>query len=274
MSRYFLFIIIYLSSLIAFSQTPSFEDISDSDLDTIVKEFSTAFVHTTATPPTSLGKTFGVEAGILVGASESPGIEAISQRVDPNSEIQYMPHLWLIGGVSVPFGISVELNILPELEVEGLKMSHLSTGLKWSVTDQFLKDLPFDLAIRTYYTRSEISYEDTVSDANFPLTTNINVAFENTMIGGDTLFGVDAGLVEPYLGIGYVNTEGKLSGRSSTGTPYSLFDDQISSEKSSTQDSVRLIAGASFHLTAFNVSVEYTNVFSTHRLSLKTGLQF
>lgn len=269
-----IFVLLLQLGSVAFSQVPTLDSISNEDLDTIVKEFSTGFVHTSATPPTSLGKVFGVEAAMIAGINESPGVEAISQRIDPQSEVKYLPHLWLLGGFSVPYGVSVELNVLPELDIENLKMNHMSAGIKWSVTDKFLKGLPFDLAIRTYYSKSEMSYVQTVSNPSFPATSTVKVSFENVMVGGDTLFGVDLGMLEPYGGVGFVSTTGTLRGTATTSTPYSLFDDLVSDQKESKQSSVRLLAGCMFHLTALNIGLEYTNLFATHRVSAKLGVQF
>ncbi|MCJ8275798.1 MAG: hypothetical protein HRT44_12250, partial [Bdellovibrionales bacterium] len=136
----FLFLIItFFFSLNLWAQVPTLDSISDEDLGIVVKEFAANFVHTSATPPTSLGKVFGVEAAMIIGGTESPGVESISQQVDPQSEVKYIPHAWLLGGVSVPYGVSIELNVLPELDIEGLEMRHTSAGLKWSITDQFFK---------------------------------------------------------------------------------------------------------------------------------------
>ncbi len=265
---------VFLISPAGHANAPTFDSLSDGDLETIVKEFSSNFVHTSVTPPTSLGKVFGVEAAMIVGLTESPGVKQISQSIDPQSDIEYLPHAWLLGGMSVPYGISIELNILPELDLQDIEMKHTSVGLKWSVTDQFLKNLPFDLAVRTYYTTSEIRFRQTVSNPGFPATSDVDVSFKNTMIGGDTLLGFDFSIVEPYVGIGFVSSEGRLAGAATTNTPYSLFDDLSSREKSTRQDSARLIAGAQFHLAVLNIGIEYTQVFSTNRLTAKLGLQF
>ena len=258
----------------ALGATPTLDSLSDAELSTVVKEFAANFVHTSATPPTSLGKVFGIEAAMVVGLTESPGVQSLSKSIDPQSEIKYLPHAWVVGGVSVPYGVSIELNILPELDLQDIKMKHSSVGLKWSVTDQFFKDLPFDLAIRTYYTLSEVSYRQSVTNPSFPATTTVDVSFKNTMIGGDTLLGVDLGIAEPYFGVGFVNTKGKLAGVATTATPYSLFDDLSSREKTSSQDSVRLIGGMQVHLASINIGLEFSRVFSTNRLSAKMGLQF
>ncbi len=265
---------VILSGKFAFGESPTFDQISDQELDTIVREFSSNFVHTSATPPTSLGKVFGVEAAMITGLTESPGVKQISQSIDPQSDVEYLPHAWLLGGVSVPYGISVELNVLPELDLQDLEMKHTSVGLKWSVTDQFFKGLPFDLAVRTYYTTSEVRFRQTISNPSYPATSDVDVSFKNTMVGGDTLLGFDLKVVEPYVGIGFVRSKGELSGVSTTSSSYSMFEDMSSRQKSSEQESARWIAGAQFHLAVLNIGLEYTQVFSTRRLSAKLGMQF
>lgn len=256
------------------ANVPTLDSLSDEDLGTVVKEFGANFVHTSATPPTSLGKVFGVEAAMIVGLTESPGVRSLSQSIDPESDIGQIPHAWLLGGFSVPYGVSVEINMLPEVDLQDLEMKHTSVAVKWSVTDQFFKNLPFDMAIRTYYTTSEISFRQTVTNPSFPATSSVDVSFKNTMIGGDTLFGFDLGVIEPYAGIGFVNVDGRLSGASTTETPYSLFDDLTSQQKSVKTDSTRMIAGLRINLLAFNIGLEYSQLFSTSRVSAKMGLQF
>ncbi|MCB0378525.1 MAG: hypothetical protein KDD33_08540, partial [Bdellovibrionales bacterium] len=226
------------------------------------------------TPPTSLGKVFGVEAAIIAGAVESPGISQISKQYDPNSDIAALPHAWLLAGISVPFGVSIELNFLPSVDVQDIKMSHNSLAVKWSITDQFFAGLPFDWSIRSYYTKSELSYRQTIVNGSFPGSITSDVGFENTMVGGDSMIGIDFGIVEPYAGVGFVNTKGELRASAVTATPYSIFDDGVSQSLSSKQNSARLIAGMTLHLTALKVGVEYSRLFGVNRVSAKLGLAF
>ena len=118
--KYLLFISFYLFSSHLLAQSPTFDNISDADLEAVVKEFAGGFVHTSATPPTSLGKVFGAEVAAVAGVMESTAVERISQEFDPDFEFAYLPHAWLLGGFSVPYGVSVEVNFLPDLEIEGL----------------------------------------------------------------------------------------------------------------------------------------------------------
>ena len=267
-------LIVFLTAINAFAQSPTFDNISADDLKAVVQEFAGGFVHTSATPPTSLGKVFGVEAGFIVGAMDSKAVERISKEFDPDFEFAYIPHAWILGGFSVPYGISVEVNYLPELDVEGLKADHKSVGLKWSITDQFLSKMPFDWAVRTYYTQTELSFTQTTLNTPLPGSTTANVSFKNSMVGLDNLIGFDFGVAEPYLGLGFVQTKGTLKATATTAVAgFSIFDDGVES-KSQSESSMRLIAGCQFHLTLLKFSLEYSNIFSAHRLSAKLGVGF
>jgi len=272
--------LILLLGLLGFSfaqgqSSPQFDSLSDGEVETIVREFSANLVHTTVTPPTSLGKVFGIEASVVAGVTQTPGIDGISKSRDANAELPYIPHAWLITNISVPFGITVEANILPTLDISGIKMGHISAGVKWSITDQFFKNLPFDWAVRTYYSNSEISFSQTATSPNFPgVSSSINVGYNNTMIGADNLVGFDLGIAEPYVGIGFVSSSATLTGRSQSAIPYSIFNDNTSEQKSLTESSIRAIAGIQLALPLLKFSLEYTNVFSIHRLSAKAGFSF
>lgn len=188
------------------SETPTFDNISDADFNTIAKEFSGMFVHTSATPPTSLGKVFGVEAAAIVGVTEIPGIESISKRVDPSVDIPYAPFAFLYAAVSVPYGITIETNFLPEMKINDLEASHYGAAVKWSLVDSLFPNLPFDLAVKTFFSKSEIQFSQTIPSPS----TRVDVGFENNMYGIETVFGLTLPLVQPYAGIGYVTSRADL----------------------------------------------------------------
>lgn len=263
---------VFFSLSVFAASTPTFDDLSDADFDSIAKDFSGMFVHTSATPPTSLGKVFGVEAAIIAGAAEIPGVESISQRFDPSIEIPYAPFAMLYGAVSVPFGITIETNILPETEVSELELSHFGAAVKWSITDNFLESLPFDLAIKTFFSKSEIGFSQTVTSGGPAI--NVDVGFENTMSGAELLFGWDFLVVQPYVGAGYVNSRSDLRGVAAADPTYSLFVDNVSESKSTSVSSARFIAGCQFNLAVLKTSVEYNNVFGNNRVAVKLGVGF
>lgn len=274
MNRYifFLFSLITILSFDASADTPTFDNLSDADFNTIAKDFSGMFVHTSATPPTSLGKVFGVEAAVIAGAARVPGIESISKRYDQNVDIPFAPFAMLYGALSVPKGVTVETNILPDTEVEGLSLKHLGLGVKWSVTDVFFNNLPFDLAIKTFFSHSEIGFTQTVSNGGPSI--NVDVGFENKMHGAEVLLGLDAFVVQPYVGVGYVGSKSDLRGVAAADPSYSMFVDNVSESKSTSVSSARFIAGCQFNLALLKTSLEYNNVFGNDRVAAKLGFAF
>lgn len=269
MKKMFILLLI-LSSKTWAASTPSFDNISDADFETIAKEFSGLFMHTSATPPTSLGKVFGVEAAMIVGAAEVPGIEAISQRIDPTVDLPYAPFAFLYGAVSVPYGITIETNFLPKVDVQDFEMQHYGLGIKWSLLDSALPDLPFDLAVKTYYSRSELNFSQTIPSPS----TVVDVGYENNMFGFETIFGLSLPLVQPYAGIGYLTSKADLSGVAQADPSYSLFVDNVSQSKKTTVNSSRLIVGCQFNLAMLKMTLEYNRAFEINRLAAKVGFAF
>lgn len=264
--------------LIAFANlaqagTPLLDSITDSDFNTVSQEFSTTFVHTSVSPPTSLGKVFGVEASLVAGAHQSKRIEDLAKKFDPNAQIGFIPHAMVNGMVSVPFGVTIETNVLPQLDLQGLKLKHFSGAVKWSLTDAILPNLPFDLAVRTYYSTSEIGYNQTVPNGQFG-NVNSDVTFKCNMVGGDLMFGIDLPGIDPYVGFGYVKSNATLSAHATASVPYSIFSDGVSDSKSNAVESSRIIAGVQVKLIALATGVEYSYVFGAHRASAKLALSF
>jgi len=265
----YLLVFLFLLANPAVADEPTFDNLSDEDLELITQEFSAMFVHTSATPPTALGKVFGIEAGIIASAVKSKSIEEISKRVDSNAEVPFLPSAVIFGAVSVPYGFTIETNILPEVELSGLEASHYGAGVKWSLTDNLLPDLPFDLAVKTYYSKSEVSFNQVI-----PGSGQVDVGFENSMYGADVLFGLDLVAIQPYVGAGFVNSDSEIDGTAAADPSYSLFLDNVSRSKKSSAESMRLTAGCQFNLTLLKLTAEYNRVFDRDRLSVKLGLAF
>ncbi|MCB9073780.1 MAG: hypothetical protein H6623_09170 [Bdellovibrionaceae bacterium] len=254
------------------ADNPSFDNISDADFKTIAKEFSSLFVHTSATPPTSLGKVFGVEAAVIGGVSAIPGIEAISKRQDPTIKMPYAPFAVLFAAVSVPYGITIETNLLPKIDVSSLNLQHTGIAAKWSITDLYWQNLPFDLAVKTYFSKSEIGFSQIVNNGSGNI--NVDVGFKNTMQGAEALFGWDFLVVQPYVGGGFVTSRSELNGTATVDPSFSLFVDNVSQSKKTSVSSARWIVGCQFNLTVLKASLEYNNVFGNNRLAAKLGFAF
>jgi hypothetical protein len=250
---------------------PQFDNLSDSDLDTIAKEFSAVFLHTSVTPPASLGKIFGIEAGLILGAAEIPGIEDISKRYDPNTDLPYAPFATLFGALSVPFGITIEANLLPSTKVGGLELQSYGLAGKWTLTEDLLTALPFNLAVKGYFSQSKINFEQNVTT---PIPSNVDVDFETNMMGADALIGLDWIVAEPYVGVGFVKSSSELSAVAALDPSYSVFADNTSRSKKTDVTSARLTAGCEFNLTLLKLGLEYNRVFDTNRAAMKISFAF
>lgn len=266
-------ICVYLINFLNAS-VPLLDTITDEEFKTVSEEFSTTFVHTSVSPPTSLGKIFGVEASLIAGAHQSSRIEEIAKRYDPNIKVGFIPHALINAVIQVPFGVSIETNALPQFDLQGMKLKHISGAVKWSLTDSILPGLPFDIAVRTYYSGSEIGYSQTVTGGQFPGSVTSDVGFKTNMLGGDMLVGLDLPMIDPYIGFGYVNSHSTLSARATAGGPYSIFSDGVSDSKTTDVKSMRAIAGVQLKILALASGLEYSYVFGTHRASLKLALSF
>lgn len=252
----------------SFADTPTFNNLTDQNVESVAEDFSTLFVHTTVAPPRSLGKIFGIEAAVIAGLAEIPGIESLSKQADPSSDISLAPFAWLYGAVSVPFGITVEANLLPEMEVGDIDLQHYSLGAKWSITDVLLTDvLPFDLAVRASYSTSGIEYTQRLGG------NSVNVNFDNNMFGLDALAGLDLLVVEPYVGLGMVNSDSDLEAFAPGFPAVSIFADG-SRSKSKSVSSARIIAGCQFNLALLKLGLEYNHVFDNSRYAAKVGFAF
>ncbi|MBY0315849.1 MAG: hypothetical protein K2Q26_10040 [Bdellovibrionales bacterium] len=248
------------------ADTPTFDNLSDGDLETIAKDFSSIFVHTSASPPTA--SIVGIQAAVVAGAAEVPGIREISRRVDPNSDIKYAPFAFLYAGVGLPLGFNLEANILPQMKLSGFELSHYSGAVRYSLTDELLPVLPFNWSVRTFYSKSAIKFDQYIAPGT------VNVDFDNNMLGVETIVGVDLLFVEPYAGIGWVTSNSELEGNSTVDPAFSMYADNVSRSKKSTVDSARLIAGVQFNLTIIRLGLEYNSVFGNSRYALKLGFAF
>ena len=114
MKNYMIAILSALIALPTLAAAPALQDIKEEDFNKITKEFAANFVHTTVTPPNSLGALFGFEVGIIGGVTRAKNIETISKSISSSSNLKYLPHAGIMGQVTIPFGISFEGSFFPE----------------------------------------------------------------------------------------------------------------------------------------------------------------
>jgi hypothetical protein len=243
-----------------------FENISSEDLNTINKDFSSTFSYTSVSGASSLGSIFGIEAGVIAGAAVTEGIESLAKEVDPNSEISFLPHAWLVGAITVPGGITIEANFIPELDGGELSFDHLGLGVKWTVTDMIpIPAFPLNLSVKGYFSQTNLSFSQTDSG----VTGDVN--YENSMYGLLAQGSVSLLVIEPYLGIGWQSSEGKLKS-----TLSAVFDPSLTTGSSATSeiDGTYFQLGVNVTLLLLRLGFEYQNSFDADRYTAKLSFKF
>lgn len=261
-----IFILFSLFSTLIYAEGLNFDNLSQTDLDNISKEFSANFVHRPVSPASTLGSIFGFEVGIIAGITDAPKVGAIGQREAPTEKkIDQLAHAGLYGSVSVPFGLTAELVLFPETELGDVTFSHYSAGLKWTFSDTL--GIPLvDLAIRGHVGKTEASFSDTVD------AVNTTVSLENSTMGIGLLASTDLLIVEPFAGIGYVTRDTDLG---ATGTAR-IFDTTFTANQTASSDgsSTQFLVGVQLNLFIMKIAAQYENVFDTSVTSAKLTFGF
>jgi hypothetical protein len=261
---FFTFILSFYSSNIL--AQPSFDNLTQADVDGLSKEFSANFAHRPISPASPLGDIFGFEVGIVAGVTDAPKVEEISKREAPNEDpLGSLAHAGFLASVSVPFGITPELILFPERELGDVTFSHYSLGVKWTFS-KFLP-IPFvDLAARIHTAKTEVSFSDSVDGVN----TTVNL--ENTTTGIQVLASANFLVLEPFAGIGYITRDTELG---ATGTAQ-IFDSTFSLSQTANVDgsSSQFLAGVQVNLFIMKIAAQYENVFGTSVTSAKLTFGF
>ncbi len=243
-----------------------FQNISSQDLDVINKDFSSTFSYTSVSGASSLGSIFGIEAGVVAGAAMTEGIEALAKEVDPSNELSFLPHAWLLGAVTVPGGFTIEANFIPELDGGEVSFSHLGLGAKWTVTDMIpIPAFPLNLSVKGYFSQTNLSFSQTDSGVTG------DIDYENSMYGLLAQGSVSLLIIEPYLGIGWQSSEGKLKS-----TLSNVFDPSLTVGSSATSeiDGTYFQVGINVSLLLLRLGFEYQSAFDADRFTGKLSFKF
>jgi len=268
MKHSLIFSILLLFSTTAFSQFDEslfLDNFSQEDFDGISKEFGAAFSFTKNSGGDSLGKIWGVELGLIVGVTEAPRLQQKIEENDPSGEQQdlgYIPSGGIVAGLSMPFGIGLELNYIPEFDFEGFGISNTAIALRWEITEilPLIEELtPLKISMRVAYGSANFNYQDDTENADI----NINNT-EFTLLAGLSL-----PAFEPYLSLGHIQGSTDLSAESRS------FLIPVEVAYDSEFVATKLSAGALFKLSILRLGVEYSYFdFGVNRLNLKLSFKF
>ncbi len=240
---------------------PTLENLSQENAETVVRDFSANFVHTSVSPASGL-RGFGVEIGALAGLTQSPGINTIVQE-----NYGYIPHAGAIGILYLPGGFRGEYLLLPKYPYQGASLENNSGAFAWTPTEIFSPTGFLAFRIRGFYGDGKINYSQTINEVP------IEISFQSFTYGGDaTLSFQNIPFIEPYLSAGVVKLDGQLRGSGSV----SIFDSSytVSKEVRIQQDVNMYAGGFVIKLPLLVAGAEYAKIADNTRITVKLALQF
>lgn len=262
-----LFIVVITAAwgCVGYAQDVPLTNLTEDDLGKVVKEFSANFAHTSVSGAGTLGSIFGFEIGLVGGITKTPELDSLVKRADSTKDLEQVPHGAILGVLTVPLGITAEVGIIPKVGGDDFKFSSYSVAGKWTPTE-ILFELPLDLAAKGFVTKSNLEFEQTIS--NVP----VEYEYENTTMGLVAFASKDFVFVAPYAGIGYVKAKGDLSFTGSTTVFNTSYTTGTSASKDETSAAIYL--GSEFKILIFKAGLEYAKMFDTNSYTGKVSVYF
>lgn len=254
----------------------SIPQLSQESFDGIERDFAANTTLHSVLPPSTRGSILGFEIGVVGGVAKSPNIDAEVQRNSTSGDkVPMIPHVGLVGAVSIPGALTFEGVFLPKRTVGDLSYQQFALALKWTMTDGSV--LPVNIALRGFYAKSNLDFEQTLTHASVPgQQVPVTVSNESAVRGVQLLASPKLiPVLEPYVGVGLLSGTGSMTASSSAGIPtQSIFT--FTSEKSATTNvsSSQLLAGLDIHLLIFGIGAEYSKAFSTDTYTFKLSAKF
>lgn len=243
----------------------SFTDISQKDLDNVTRELSANSTIHNVMPPSSMGSIFGFEVGVVAGVTKTPEIQKLVKEASPSTDVPALPHAGLHGALTVPFGITAEATIVPKIKSSEAEYSQFTGAVKFSLSDGLLSMLPLNLAVRGFYSKTDFSFQQTISGVSTNVDYTGNVMGAHVMVSPKFL-----PIIEPYVGLGYLSAKGDMS-LSGTSTFFNFTSAQKAESKPT---SSHVFAGITAKLLLLSIGVEYARMFDTQSYTGKLALGF
>lgn len=246
------------------SANPSFTSISDSDFDSITKEMSANFTHSSILGASKMGMIMGFQVGLIAAQTGTPNTDAIVKR-NAGADLPNMYNVGLMGAIGIPMGIAFEAVIIPKLTTSGASLSSTSFAIKYNIND-VIPILPVNLALRGFYSTASFEFNQDVA------AVNVTVANKTNVSGLQLLISPMFPIVEPYLGIGLLSGKNELSVTGST----PIFDPAYSSSQSEskTVSATQMLAGVDINLLVFKIGAEISQSFGASRTAVKFAMGF
>lgn len=247
------------------AQTLPLQNLDADDFAHLVGDFSAATHHRSLTGAGTLGRLWGFEVGLVAGTTNTPELNRVVHETDPSTDASRMPGGELLGAVTIPFSLTVELGLIPKVGNKDFKFSSSHLALKWTFSD--LLEWPVDVALKVFASRANLDFNSTVSGVD------TNFAFADRMTGAQIWVSKDLGLLAPYFGIGTINARGEMK-VDGAGTVFSDPQYQASQTASATRRSGYWALGTEFKTGVVKLGLEYARLYGTNGFSGKVALYF
>jgi len=239
----------------------SLNDLDQKEFDSISKEFSANFMHTSVSPASTLGEIWGIEIGVVGGVTSAPKFGALVKEQKPTEDIEYLPHAGALAVLTIPFGITLEATALPEQTSDNVSYEMMSAAFKWTFS-KYLGLPSLDMAVKAHYSSSELSYTDTISGVETKVTLDTSVYGAHLVMSGEFLF------IEPYFGFGLAKGSMDLN------SGVSIFNFTAEKNQSTSQSSSHVFAGLQLNLFFIHIGAEYSKAFGTDKYTGKVSFYF
>jgi hypothetical protein len=258
-----IFIAFILSLSAAQAATPSFNNISRADLETIASDFAAVFVHTSVSPASTLGEQYGFELGFVMGAVQVPGIEELVKKSNPDADqVSMIPHAGLLGMITLPSALTFEVSFLPAFPLGGLQLSYQAIAVKWTLTNE-LPPQSLDMALRAHFANAVVAYDQEI------LTVPTEVKITEQVTGLTAVFSRKMLILEPYFGVGLLSAKGTAS---FDGQESFAFTDNSSASANNT--GMQAYVGLNISLSGARFGFEAGRVFDSNKATAKVAVFF
>jgi len=268
------FAILIMSFLSATASAgPAFDNLSKDDFNAIVRDFSAATDFTSVSPASGL-EPWGFEVGVFGGVSNTHDVQSLVDRSGGSADVNMLPKMSLLGRLTFPHAITVEISGLPQLKISGVATAQMGAAVQWTITDELWLNRFVDVAIKLKYSRSQTSFSQIINNSSTGNTpVNSTLELTDSVYGVNVLISHGFELVEPYISIGYLLGRGDLSISAASGA--TVFNFTSSQTARAEPNSWQGAAGLNFYpFPFFVIGAEYARAYDINSIGTKLSLQF
>lgn len=241
------------------------QNLDVEDYKGVVRNFSANLTHTSVSGAAGLGGLLGFQFGFISGRTWTPEIHKQVQEMDPQATRDYLPHMKVLGVLTVPLGFTVESSILPKIGTSDFKYNSFSLAVKWAPTDM-IPDFPVKVAVKAHAQDSFVEYDYRVGGME------TRHEYRSIVTGATAFLSVEVvDMVEPYIGAGVVTGTGTMT---ISGSDQVFSDPTFKANREATARvaSPQYMIGIEFRMGTINLAFEYANQFNVGTFSGKFAL--